>query len=155
MKRIVTFLFAMAMILTISSCSSNNNTENEQNISTEEYSEAIAIISRDNDETEIVTQEEIYNIYKENEVNYNTNYLGHDVKIEGKIATIEQQNNMIRFTLDGYGFVFQFSLDELNEMGIDISSLGSDTQISVYGKIGETFINTEINEPFDLDIICG
>ena len=153
MKKTIALLMTFVMLLSLCACGSGSDAEEESTVPK-------ATITKSDGTTEVLTQEDLREIFKSNEINYNQNYRGCEVVVDGIINEIEQQKtttgiDVAVFSLGFPAFEFWITLSDLEEQKIDITSIGKGTKVTVSGILGETFIDTEIEEAYDLKIITA
>lgn len=161
MKRTITLLLALAMLLSLCACGGGNDAEEESTVPK-------ATVTKADGTTEVLTQDEIVEIFKSNEVNYNNNYRGCDITLEGTVKSIKQETKRIFTGINAECAVFEvaeegkvavweffFTVDGLEKDGVDISTITPGTVIKVSGTLGETFIDTKIEDAHDLEIIAA
>ena len=163
MRRLGLFLLTWTMMVAMCAC----NVNVEGNVETggeEEPVQEIAKITKMDGTVEELTQEEIKQIYDSNEANYNNNYKGCEVELEAVIESIEVVNitypilgdvEGVEFNTGGIasGFTFHCTYAYLEDVGIDVNTLGTGTRIKVFGELGGTFIETEIDNIHDLTVL--
>ena len=115
---------------------------------------------------ETMTSDELMDIYEENEINYNDNYMGCEVIVEGYVLDIEQDRREIfnniwadtaEISLEGYngtrGIEFWIVMEDDSYKDLDFSTITKGTKVRVSGVIGESFVNTELNDAHDFQVI--
>lgn len=157
MKRLIALLLAAALSLSISACAGGEESEQR---------DAILTIAKTDGTEETITSEELLDIYKDNEINYNNNYMGCEATIVGYVLEIEQDRREIfkniwsdtaEITLEGYngtrGIEFWIVMEDDSYKDIDFTTISKGTKVQVVGTIGDSFVNTEIDNAHDFEII--
>lgn len=157
MKKMTAILLALAIAVPLSACGGGN---------AEVSSEPLATITKADDTTVELTQAELEEIFDANELDYNNNYRGCAVTLEGPVKSIQQETKKIFNGINAECAVFEvgtedsvgtweffFTLAGLEDKGIDVSSITPGTNIRVSGELGETFIDTKIESAHDLEIL--
>ena len=156
MKRLTALLLAAVLALSLVACSGE---ESEQR-------DAILTITKADGTEETMTSDELMDIYEENEINYNDNYMGCEVIVEGYVLDIEQDRREIfnniwadtaEISLEGYngtrGIEFWIVMEDDSYKDLDFSTITKGTKVRVSGVIGESFVNTELNDAHDFQVI--
>lgn len=157
MKRLIALLLAAVLALSLAACGGSGESEQR---------DAILTITKADGTEETMTSDELMDIYEENEINYNDNYMGCEVVVEGYVLDIEQGsreifNNIsadtVEISLEGYngtrGIEFWIVMDDDSYKDLDFSTITKGTKVRVSGVIGESFVNTELNDAHDFQII--
>lgn len=156
MKRLIALLLAAVLALSLVACGGE---ESEQR-------DAILTITKADGTEETMTSDELMDIYEENEINYNDNYMGCEVIVEGYVLDIEQDRREIfnniwadtaEISLEGYngtrGIEFWIVMEDDSYKDLDFSTITKGTKVRVSGVIGESFVNTELNDAHDFQVI--
>ena len=160
MKRLTVLLTAAVLALSLAACGGGGK----------EQRDATLTITKADGIVETLTSEELEAIYDENEVDYNNNYLGCEVTVEGYVLEIEQDRREIVdniwadaavFTLEDErgesgavgGVTFWVNMESKNYKDLDFSTIKPGQKVRVQGTIGETFINTEIDGAQDFEVV--
>lgn len=161
MKKTIALLMAFVMLLSLCACGGGSDAEEESTVPK-------ATITKADGTTEVLTQEELKEIFKSNEINYNNNYRGCEITLEGSVKSVKQETKKIFDGVNAECVVFEvaeegqvavweffFTVAGLEKDGIDIATITPGTVIKVSGTLGETFIDTKIEEAHDLEIITA
>ena len=151
MKRRIVILLVV-LVLSLATCGA------------EESRDAILTITKADGSEETITPGKLQNIYDENEINYNNNYRGCDVIVEGYVAEIEQGTERLsplliwvdtaEITLEGArGVTIEYLLGRASNEGVDINTITKGTKVRVSGILEGSFIDTEIVDAHDFEII--
>ena len=156
MKRLTILWLAAILTLSLSACSGGDS----------EQRDATLTITKADGTEETLTSDELMDIYDENEINYTNNYRGCAAIVEGYVLDIEQGRREIfdnlwadtaEISLEGYngtrGIEFWIVREDDAYQNLDFSTITAGTKVRVSGIIGESFVNTELDDAHDFEII--
>lgn len=157
MKRRIALLLAAALSLFLVACGGNGESETR---------DATLTITKADGTEETVTSEELMDIYGDNEINYNNNYRGCEATVVGYVLEIEQDRREIfknvwadtaEITLEGYngtrGIEFWVVMEDDSYQDMDFTAITKGTKVQVVGTVGESFVNTELDDAHDFEIV--
>ena len=156
MKKLTVLLLAAAMTLSLAACSGGEREDRD----------AVLTITKADGTEETMTSDELMDIYDENEINYNDNYMGCEATVEGYVLDVEQGSREIfdniwadtaEISLEGYngtrGIEFFIVMEDNHYEDLDFSAIREGTKVRVFGTIGESFVNTELDDARDFEIV--
>ena len=155
MKKLTALLVAAALMLSLAACGGES-----------EDKDAVLTIAKADGTEETMTSDELMDVYQENEINYNDNYKGCEATVEGYVLDVEQGSREIfaniwadtaEISLEGYngtrGIEFYIVMEDNHDEDFDFSAIKEGTKVRVSGTIGESFVNTELDDAHDFEIV--
>ena len=147
MKKLLALLLALVMVLSLCACGSESkgNTETTITFTNEDGTE------------ETLTYNELYAIYKENEIAYEEQYKGRKVVVEGLVHEIKKGTTPGMGSQMGPQDVVEFKLgseDEESPLGItfhisadadiNFAAITKGTKVRMKGNIYDAFVDIEL-----------
>ena len=163
MKKILSLILAVALELSLTACGGGAGSGSTATDREQEKPSAILTVTKADGTTETLTIEEMKKIYNDNEVNYNNNYKGCEVIVEGVVEGIEQEEKKIFgiiraetavFTLGEItGIKFWIVMGDNHYKDLDFSTIEKGTRVRAAGTLGEIFVFIDIDAAHDFEII--
>lgn len=156
MKKLLALILAAALALSLVACGGGGSSQ-------EEESAVTLTVTKSDGTTEILTPKEIKEIFDSNEVNYNNNYKGCEVVVEGAVESVKQEEKEIFKNLKSETAVFELTeyptvqfwivMGDEHYENLDFTTIENGTKVRVSGTLGRYFIDIEIDDAYDFEII--
>lgn len=156
MKKLLALILAAALALSLVACGGGGSSQ-------EEESAVTLTVTKSDGTTEILTPKEIKEIFDSNEVNYNNNYKGCEVVVEGVVESVKQEEKEIFKNLKSETAVFELTeyptvqfwivMGDEHYENLDFTTIENGTKVRVSGTLGRYFIDIEIDDAYDFEII--
>lgn len=156
MKKLLALILAAALALSLVACGGGGSSQEEESVVT-------LTITKSDGTTETLTPKEIEEIFDSNEVNYNNNYKGCEVVVEGVVESVKQEEKEIFKNIKSETAVFELTeyptvqfwvvMGDSHYENLDFTTIEKGTKVRVYGTLGRYFIDIEIDDAHDFEII--